>query len=81
MKFTLTINGRGDVTLPAQIRDAMGLKAHDALVAEITPRGILLRPVVCVPIEIYTPRRLREFDEAEQELAKPLSKQKPTGAR
>jgi len=81
MKSTLTVNGRGDITLPAKMRRAMGLKADDTLIAEITPEGILLRPAMTVPIEIYTPKRLREFDEAEQDLAKVLSKKKARRTR
>jgi bifunctional DNA-binding transcriptional regulator/antitoxin component of YhaV-PrlF toxin-antitoxin module len=74
MKSILTVNGRGDIALPVEMRQAMGLKADDTLIAELTPDGILLRPAMTGPIEIYTPKRLREFDAAEQDLAKVLSK-------
>jgi len=69
MQATLTINSRGVVTLPAKLRQAMGLKADDQLIAETTPQGLLLRPAVTLPLEMYTPERVREFDEAEAELA------------
>lgn len=69
MKATVTINRRGVVTLPAKMRRALGLKADDLLIAEITPEGLLLRPAVTPPIEVYTPQREREFDEAEAEMA------------
>ena len=69
MHATLTINSRGVVTLPAKLRQAMGLKADDQLIAETTPQGLLLRPAVTLPLELYTPERLQEFDEAEAELA------------
>jgi len=81
MKSTLTLNSRGVITLPAKMRDAIGLKPDDTLIAEITPDGILLRPAMTVPIEIYTPKRLREFEEAEQDLAKVLSKKKARRTR
>jgi AbrB family looped-hinge helix DNA binding protein len=73
MKATVTITSRGVVTLPAKLREAMGLKADDQLIAETTPEGLLLRPAVTLPVEIYTPEREREFDEAEAELAKALA--------
>ncbi len=57
------------VTLPAKLRQAMGLKPDDQLIAETTPEGLLLRPAVTLPIEIYTDVRLREFEESEAELA------------
>jgi antitoxin PrlF len=74
MKTTLTITGRGVITLPAKLRQAMGLAADDQLIAETTPEGLLLRPAVTLPIELYSDERLREFDEAEAELAAVLKK-------
>ena len=74
MQATLTINSRGVVTLPAKLRQAMGLKADDQLIAETTPQGLLLRPAVTLPLEIYTPERVQEFDAAEAELAAAIRK-------
>jgi AbrB family looped-hinge helix DNA binding protein len=76
MKATVTINSRGVVTLPAKLREALGLKADDQLIAETTPEGLLLRPAVTLPLEIYTPEREREFDAAEADLAKVLAVRK-----
>jgi antitoxin PrlF len=72
MKTTLTLTSRGVVTLPAKLRRALGLKADDQLIAETTPEGLLLRPAVTLPIEIYSAKRILEFDEAEADLAKVL---------
>lgn len=72
MKVTLTVTSRGIVTLPAKLRQAMGIKADDQLIAETTPDGLLLRPAVTVPIEMYSEARVREFDESEAELEKML---------
>ena len=74
MQATLTINHRGVITLPAKLRQAMGLKTDDQLIAETTPQGLLLRPAVTLPLELYTPERVREFDAAEAELAAVLPK-------
>jgi AbrB family looped-hinge helix DNA binding protein len=73
MKATVTINSRGVVTLPAKLRQALGLKADDQLIAETTSDGLLLRPAVTLPVEVYTPEREREFDQAEAELAEVLA--------
>ena len=62
------------VTLPAKLRRALGLKAEDQLIAETTPEGLLLRPAVTLPVEIYGEKRIREFDEAEAEIAKVLQR-------
>lgn len=69
MQATLTLSNRGLITLPAKLRQAFGLKADDQLIAETTPEGILLRPAITVPLELYSPQRLQEFDAAEDELA------------
>lgn len=68
MKATVTVTSRGVVTLPAKLRRALGLKADTQLIAETTPEGLLLRPAVTLPVEIYSEKRIREFDEAEAEL-------------
>jgi antitoxin PrlF len=69
MQVTLTLSSRGIITLPAKLRQALGLKAEDQLIAQTTPEGILLRPAVTLPLELYTAERLQEFDAAESELA------------
>lgn len=58
MQVTLMINSRDVVTLQAKLRQAMGLKADDQLFAETTPQGLLVRPAVTLPLELYTPRTL-----------------------
>ena len=68
MKAFVTVTSRGVVTLPAKLRRALGLKAEDRLIAETTPEGLLLRPSVTLPIEMYSAKRIREFDEAEAQL-------------
>jgi len=73
MKTTVTITSRGVITLPAKLREALGLKADDHLIAETTSEGLLLRPAVTLPVEMYVPGREREFDEAEADLAAALA--------
>jgi len=74
MKTTLTITARGVITLPAKLRQELGLRADDQLIAETTPEGLLLRPAVTLPVEMYTQDRVREFDQAESELAEVLDR-------
>lgn len=76
MKVTLTITSRGLVTLPAKLRRELGLKADDQLIAETTPEGLLLRPAVTLPVELYSEARVREFDAAEAELGAFLKKKR-----
>ncbi|MEN9225188.1 MAG: AbrB/MazE/SpoVT family DNA-binding domain-containing protein [Thermostichus sp. DRC_bins_24] len=69
MKLTLTLSSRGTITLPAKLRLALGLKPDDQLIVETTPEGLLLRPAVTLPIELYSEERLQEFEEAESDLS------------
>jgi AbrB family looped-hinge helix DNA binding protein len=81
MKITLTITSRGVVTLPAKLQKAFGIKTGDQLIAETTSEGLLLRPAVILPIEIYSEKRVCEFDEAEAELGKILRPKKQSARR
>lgn len=76
MKTTVTVTRRGVITLPAKLRKALGVQADDQLIAETTPEGLLLRPAVTLPIEIYSNARIHEFDEAEAELEKVLPRKR-----
>jgi AbrB family looped-hinge helix DNA binding protein len=76
MKTTLTVTMSGVVTLPTKLRKALGIKAGDQLIAETTPTGLLLRPAVTLPIEIYSEKRIREFDDTETALGKILLRKK-----
>jgi AbrB family looped-hinge helix DNA binding protein len=76
MRAALTISSRGTLTLPAKLRQSLGLKADDQLIAETVPEGLLLRPAVTLPVEIYTERRIAEFDASEAELAGVLGPKK-----
>jgi len=64
------------VTLPVRLRQALGIRADDQLIAETTPEGLLLRPAITLPVEIYSEKRIREFDAAEADLDKLLRRKK-----
>lgn len=74
MGSKVTLNQRGVITIPASLRQAYGLKANDELILEGTEAGILLRPSVSVPIEIYTEARIAEFARDEAAIGKLLPK-------
>ena len=64
--------------MPTKLREAVGLRSEDPVIAETTPEGLLLRPAVTLPVEIYTDARIREFDRAEAELGAVLKKMRRT---
>jgi bifunctional DNA-binding transcriptional regulator/antitoxin component of YhaV-PrlF toxin-antitoxin module len=76
MQTLITVSGRGLISLPIELRKAAGIRPQDTLIAQTTPEGILLRTAVTLPLEIYTPERVTEFDAAEAELASVLRKRR-----
>jgi len=68
MNATIQINRRGTLTLPKSLRHTLGVDRGGMIVAETSEQGILLRPSVTFPIEIYTDERIAEFDAADKEL-------------
>ena len=58
---TAKLGKRGTLVIPAKLRHRFALKEGDLLVTEEREDGILLRPAVAVPVEIYTPERKAEF--------------------
>src|SRR5262244_405617 len=55
------VGKRGTIVLPAKMRRRYGIEEGTMVVAEESPYGILIRPAVVVPVEIYTPERKAEF--------------------
>lgn len=58
---TSKIGKRGVVVIPARMRRRFGLEEGSLVITEETEDGILIRPAVALPVEIYTPLRKAEF--------------------
>jgi bifunctional DNA-binding transcriptional regulator/antitoxin component of YhaV-PrlF toxin-antitoxin module len=76
MTTTIQVSNRGSLTLPKALRKRLGLDKSGVLIAEDSEGGIVLRPAVAYPIEVYTESRVAEFDKADQELGKYLKSRK-----
>jgi len=61
MTKVININDRGTLTLPKEMRQRLGVDRNTQVVAEETDDGILLRPGVTFPVELYSEKRLAEF--------------------
>jgi len=55
------VGKRGTFVIPAKLRRRFGIQEGSEVIAEETPEGILLRPAVLVPIELYGIERKAEF--------------------
>ena len=58
---TAKVGRRGVVVIPSSFRKKYGFKEGSLIVAEAREEGVLLRPMVALPIEVYTPERKAEF--------------------
>ena len=52
---------RGAIVVPARMRRKFGIDEGSLVIAEERDDGILIRPAVAVPVEMYTPARVAEF--------------------
>lgn len=76
MQAKATINDRGVITIPAAMRQALGLKPNDEVLIEQTEQGLLIRPALSVPLEIYTEKRIAEFSSDDKAIGKLLPKRR-----
>jgi len=76
MQIKAIINDRGVITIPAALRQSLGLKANDELILEEADGGILMRPAISVPLEVYTEQRIREFARDDKAIGAYLPKRK-----
>ncbi len=58
---TSKVGKRGAVVIPASLRRKFGIEEGHLVVAEERPEGVLIRPAVALPVEIYTAERKAEF--------------------
>jgi AbrB family looped-hinge helix DNA binding protein len=55
------VGRRGVIVIPSSLRKKYGFKEGSLVVAEAREEGVLLRPMVALPIEVYTAERKAEF--------------------
>ena len=69
LRAVINVTERGVMTLPVRFRTQLGLTGDNLVIAESTSDGVLLRPTIALPIEIYSDERVGEFNEPEADLA------------
>lgn len=55
------VGKRGMVVIPVRLRKEFGLEEGSLVIAEKTNDGVLFRPAVALPTEIYSKERRAEF--------------------
>jgi AbrB family looped-hinge helix DNA binding protein len=55
------VGKRGAVVIPARFRQRFGIEDGSLVIAEERDDGILIRPAVALPVEVYSKERQAEF--------------------
>jgi AbrB family looped-hinge helix DNA binding protein len=58
---TSKVGKRGAVVIPAALRRRFGIEEGSLVIAEEREDGILIRPAVVMPVEVYTPEQKAAF--------------------
>ena len=58
----ISVNQRGALTLPKEVRDKLGVARGGQLIVDFAENGeVVLRAGVVMPVEIYSAARMEEF--------------------
>jgi AbrB family looped-hinge helix DNA binding protein len=55
------VGKRGTVVIPAKLRKRFGIEEGSSVLLEEAPGGVMIRPAVTVPLEVWTPERKAAF--------------------
>ena len=58
----ISVNPRGALTLPKEVRDRLGVTRGGQLIVDLADTGeVVLRAGVVMPVEMYSEARMEEF--------------------
>jgi bifunctional DNA-binding transcriptional regulator/antitoxin component of YhaV-PrlF toxin-antitoxin module len=66
MERIVSINERGSLTLPKDLRTKYGLEGAGQVVIEESSEGLLIRGCATFPLEIYSDDRIEEFNQSNE---------------
>jgi AbrB family looped-hinge helix DNA binding protein len=55
------VGKRGTVVIPAALRRRYGIEEGSFVIAEPREGGVLIRPALVLPVEVYTPERKAQY--------------------
>jgi AbrB family looped-hinge helix DNA binding protein len=61
VSITSRVGKRGTIVIPAELRQRLGLNDETLVVIEEQGGGVLIRPAVALPIDVYSQHRIAEF--------------------
>ena len=66
MKENLVVSKRGQITLPATLRRALGIRPGDVVTVEEHDGDVILKPAVALEVSRYTDDEIAAWDEADE---------------
>jgi antitoxin PrlF len=64
MTIPLSLSRRGQITLPKEVREKLGLRPGDVLLLKVGEGRLVLEPALLLSYEVYSEERLEEFRKA-----------------
>lgn len=61
MGVAAKVGKRGTVVIPAKLRKKFGIEEGSSVLVEEGPDGVVIRPAVTVPVEVWTAERKAGF--------------------
>jgi len=61
MSESAKVGKRGTVVIPAKLRKKYGIKEGSSILLEDGPDGVVIRPAVTLPVEVWSPERKAAF--------------------
>ncbi len=60
---TVKLGRNGQLSLPRAVMKRLHLKGNETLLLDVSEDGVIrLRPATVLPIEVYTPERVAQFE-------------------
>jgi antitoxin PrlF len=66
MKENLVVSKRGQITLPATLRRALGIQPGDVVTVEERDGDVVLKPAVVLEVSRYTDDEIAAWDAADE---------------
>lgn len=68
MTETVVVSGRGQITIPADMRKRLGIEPGGTMTIEETPGGLLVKPAlqITVDLDVYSDEEIARWDEEDR---------------
>jgi antitoxin PrlF len=66
MRQTIIVSGRGQMTLPSELRKRFGIKEGGAVILEERENEVVLKPAKVLEVEMYSDARIAAWDKEDK---------------